>query len=85
MAGRLRTALEDRLARRTIDGIRFTQPTKANTILATLPPGVADRLRQKFAFYDWNPAVNEVRWVCSFDTTEADVDAFIAAIEAELG
>jgi threonine aldolase len=85
MAGRLRTTLEDRLAGGRIAGIRFTQDTDANTILATLPAGVADRLRQKFAFYDWNPAVNEVRWVCSFDTTEADVDAFIAAVEAELG
>ncbi|MFT4306751.1 MAG: hypothetical protein QM604_07655, partial [Microbacterium sp.] len=24
-----------------------------------------------------------VRWVCSFDTTEADVDAFVAAIARE--
>jgi threonine aldolase len=85
MASRLRTGLEDRLSRGAISGIRFTQDTDANTILATLPTGVADRLRQKFAFYDWDPAVNEVRWVCSFDTTEADVDAFIAAVEAELG
>jgi threonine aldolase len=84
MATRLRTALEERLAAGTIRGLRFTQNTDANTILATLPAGVPDRLRQKFAFYDWNPAVNEVRWVCAFDTTEADVDRFVAAIEAEL-
>ena len=49
-----------------------------------LPPGVADRLRTVFRFYDWNAAAGEVRWMCSFDTTEADVDAFVAAIAKEL-
>ncbi len=85
MAARLRTGLETLLAEDRIRGLRFTQRSDANTVLATLPPGVADRLRQKFSFYDWDPALNEVRWVCSFDTTEADVDGFVAAVEAELG
>lgn len=85
MARRLRTACEDKINSGTISGISFTQPTEANTIFAKLPEGVADRLRQKFAFYDWDTAAGEVRWVCSFDTTEQDVDGFVAAIEAELG
>ena len=44
---------------------------------------MADRLRESFRFYDWDAAKNEVRWMCSFDTTEADIDAFIAAIARE--
>ena len=52
-------------------------------MFAVLPPGVADRLRPRFRFYDWNPATGEVRWMCAFDTTEADVDAFAAAIREE--
>ena len=84
MATRLRTALQDRIDAGTIAGVGFTQQTQANTILATLPAGVADRVRQQFAFYDWNPQAGEVRWVCSFDTTEDDVDGFVAALEAEL-
>ncbi|WP_228265833.1 threonine aldolase family protein [Microlunatus elymi] len=84
MARRLRTGLEERVSSGAITGISFSQPTDANTILATLPAGVADRLRQKFAFYDWDPAAGEVRWVCSFDTTTEDVDGFIAAVESEL-
>jgi threonine aldolase len=44
---------------------------------------VADRLRESFRFYDWDAAKNEVRWMCSFDTTEADIDAFVAAIARE--
>ena len=64
-------------------GVAFTQPTQANGVFATLPDGVADRLRESFRFYDWDAAKNEVRWMCSFDTTEADIDAFVAAIARE--
>jgi threonine aldolase len=79
MAARLRSALEG------LDGIRFTQPTQGNAIFAILPPGVADRLRERVRFYDWDPATGEVRWMTAFDTTEADVDAFAALIRTELG
>ncbi|MFQ4149350.1 low specificity L-threonine aldolase [Arthrobacter sp. LAPM80] len=79
MAARLRAGVE------TIPGVQCTQPTESNGVFAILPDGVAGRLREKFRFYDWNEAAREVRWMCSFDTTEADVDAFIAALRAELG
>lgn len=83
MAARLRTGIEAGLADGSIRGVMFTQPTQANGVFATLPPGVADRLRDRFRFYDWNDATGEVRWLTSFDTTEADVDAFVAAIAME--
>jgi len=78
MAARLRAALED------APGIRFSHPTQANAIFAVLPPGVADRIRSSFRFYDWDAARGEVRWMCAFDTTEADVDAFAEVVRAEL-
>jgi threonine aldolase len=83
MAQRLRAGVEAGLADGSIRGVGFTQPTQANGVFATLPDGVADRLRESFRFYDWDAARNEVRWMCSFDTTEDDVDAFIAAIARE--
>jgi threonine aldolase len=55
----------------------------ANGVFATLSDGAADRLRAEFAFYDWDAANNEVRWMCSFDTSEDDIDAFLAAIARE--
>ena len=55
----------------------------ANAAFATLPDGVADRLRAAFAFYDWDAARNEVRWMCSFDTSEDDIDGLVAAIARE--
>ena len=84
MAARLRTSLESAIASGSISGLSFSQPTEANAVFAKLPAGVADRLRESFRFYDWDAAANEVRWMASFDTTEADIDAFVAAITREL-
>ncbi|WP_318241898.1 threonine aldolase family protein [Arthrobacter pullicola] len=78
MAARLRAAVEK------IDGVTLTQATESNAVFATLPAGVADKLRDSFRFYDWDLATGEVRWMCTFDTTEADVDAFAAAIASEV-
>lgn len=83
MARRLRAGVETGLADGSIRGVAFTQPTQANGVFATLPDGVADRLRESFRFYDWDAARNEVRWMCSFDTSEDDVDAFVSAIARE--
>ncbi|MGA7205635.1 MAG: low specificity L-threonine aldolase [Specibacter sp.] len=79
MAAKLRAAVDE------IPGVQPTQATESNGVFAILPDGVADRLRTVFRFYDWNEAAREVRWMCSFDTTEADIDAFVAAIRTELG
>ncbi|WP_026550521.1 beta-eliminating lyase-related protein [Arthrobacter sp. Br18] len=79
MAARLTEAV------RNIEGVQLTQETRANAVFAILPPGAADRIRKHFRFYDWDQQTREVRWMCSFDTTEDDVDAFAAAIRRELG
>jgi threonine aldolase len=83
MAQRLRAGVEAGLADGSIRGVELTQPTQANGVFATLPDGVADRLRESFRFYDWDAAKNEVRWMSSFDTTEDDIDAFLEAIARE--
>jgi len=62
--------------------VRLTQASQANEVFAVLPPGAADRVRQTYRFYDWNPATAEVRWVCAFDTTDDDVDRLVAAVRA---
>jgi threonine aldolase len=63
-----------------LPGVRLTQPTQANGVFAILPAAVAERARQTFRFYDWNHTTGEVRWMCSFDTTESDVDALARAV-----
>jgi threonine aldolase len=78
MAARLAAAVRD------LPGVTVTQPVQANAVFAIVDPAVADRLRQKFRFYDWNPGTGEVRWMCAFDTTAADVDTFASALAEEL-
>lgn len=72
------------MALRLADGVRelveVTQPVQANGVFAILPPGAAEELQRSFKFYVWNEATGEVRWMCSWDTTEEDVDAFVAAV-----
>jgi threonine aldolase len=80
MAARLRGALESR----DLPNLGFTQKTEANAVFATLPNDAADRIRERFRFYDWDRAAGEVRWMTAFDTQESDVDAFVDAISREL-
>jgi threonine aldolase len=84
MAARLRGALDDLLQAGEITGLRFSQPTQANAVFAVLANDAADRIREKVRFYDWDRTGGEVRWMTAFDTTEADVDAFVAVIREEL-
>ncbi len=84
MATRLRASLERAIADASIGGLSFAHPTQANAVFAVLANDAADRIRERFRFYDWDRAAGQVRWMTSFDTTEADVDAFVAAIREEL-
>lgn len=74
MAARLADAL---LA---VPGVRLTQPVQANGVFAVLPPGAAERVRRDWRFYTWDEATGEVRLMCSWDTTPAEVDAFAADV-----
>ncbi|MGI3780137.1 MAG: threonine aldolase family protein [Janthinobacterium lividum] len=84
MAARLRSGLEAGLADGSMPGLGFTRPTQANAVFASLPPGVADRVRARVRFYDWDRTRAEVRWMTAWDTTEADVDGFVQVIGEEL-
>jgi threonine aldolase len=42
-------------------------------------------LRREWSFGIWNARDHVVRWMAAFDTTEEDVDAFVAGIRAAAG
>ena len=44
---------------------------------------MTEALQADYPFYVWDEATGVVRWMASFDTTEPDVDAFVARL-AEL-
>jgi len=79
MAQRLAAAVRD------IPGLRITHEVQANAVFAVIPAEVTERLQKRFRFYTWDEHTGEVRWMCSFDTTEADIDAFAAAVREEMG
>jgi threonine aldolase len=75
MAARLASAIAD------VPGVRITQAVQANAVLAVIAAAAAQALRRDFHFYDWDEPAGEVRWMCSWDTTPEEVDAFAAAIK----
>jgi threonine aldolase len=79
MAARLAGALGE------VEGLEITRPVQTNAVFAKLPPGVIANLRREFPFYVWDEEANEVRWMCSWDTTEEDVDGFATAVRQALG
>ena len=77
-------ALASRLAASVagIEGVEITRPVQANAVFARLPRAATDALLKDFDFYVWDETSGEVRWMCSWDTTEEDVDVFAAAVSA---
>jgi threonine aldolase len=84
MAARLRGALDELVASGAVTGLTFSQPTQANAVFGVLANEAADRIREQVRFYDWDRAGGEVRWMTAFDTSEADVDRFVAIVAREL-
>ncbi len=65
---------------RSIAGVEVTQRAEANAVFVRLPQAAIPILQEQFFFYVWDAARGEVRWMTSFDTTEEDIDAFVACI-----
>ena len=64
----------------SIPQVRITQPVESNAVFAVLPRESIPRVQERFFFYVWNEQTDEVRFMCSFDTTEEDVAELLAVI-----
>ncbi len=66
-----------------LPGVTITRPVQANAVFAQLPsPEAIASLQREYDFYVWDERANEVRWMCSWDTTGEDVEQFAAAVAA---
>jgi threonine aldolase len=65
---------------REVSGIEIVHPVQANAVFARLQPRQIAALQQDWTFHVWDEEANVVRWMTSFNTTEADVSAFLDAI-----
>ncbi|MFH2113428.1 MAG: beta-eliminating lyase-related protein, partial [Spirochaetota bacterium] len=64
-------------------GIPVAYPVDTNGVFARIPAPVAEALRSRRFFYDWEGGL--VRWMTSWDSTEEDIQAFLADLSATLG
>ena len=60
--------------------LRLTQPVETNQLFIAMPRTVIARLSERYFFYVWNEAADEVRFVTSWDTTDEDIDALVDAL-----
>jgi threonine aldolase len=66
-----------------IPGVKVEAP-QANALFPILPAASIEPLQSVAKFYVWDHMINQVRWMCSWDTTQADVDNFVASVKSEL-
>ena len=61
---------------------------EANGVFVTLPAPAIERLRAslpaELPFYVWDESAGTIRLMCSWDTTEEDVDGLASALAAAL-
>jgi threonine aldolase len=60
--------------------VTLAYPVQANAVFAALPAAVIERLHERYHFYVWDEEAGVVRWMCSWQTTPADVDELVAAL-----
>lgn len=70
---------------RNIPEVTVTQQVQSNAIFAVIPKHAVEPLRKAYRFYDWNTETGELRWMCSFDTTEEDVHGFVKKLKEAIG
>jgi threonine aldolase len=78
MAARLAEGVRD------LPGVEIRQAVDSNAVFAALDAGHIRSLQRDWDFYIWGSGQNVARWMTAFDTTAADVDAFVAAVRAVL-
>jgi threonine aldolase len=69
---------------KNIKEIEVTQKVEANGIFVRIPKKIIEPLKEKFFFYNWNLETEEVRWMCSFDTTEQEINSFVKILKSLL-
>lgn len=90
-------AMAEKLATKLADfsELKLTQEVHANGVFCIMPPELIPELQKEYFFHIWNekPSLveealasnkKEVRLMCSWDTTEEDIEGFISLIKLKI-
>ncbi len=66
---------------REISDVKIIYPVESNAVFARLPRECIPGLQEQYFFHPMDEKEGIVRWMPAFDTTEDDVNGFVAAIE----
>ena len=64
-----------------LPGVQFTQKVESNQLFLTMPRTVINELLKDYFLYFWDEAIHEIRFVTSFDTTEADIEELLQSVK----
>ncbi len=64
--------------------LKLTQDVKANGVFCIMPPELIPLMQEAYFFHIWDPQTYEVRLMCSWDTTEEDIETFVRLLEQKL-
>jgi threonine aldolase len=68
-----------------IPNVKLVYAVDANGVFAQIPQLAIRRLQEHYFFYVWNEEQSIVRWMCSFDTTEEDIEQFATLLARIVG
>ena len=81
-ANRMAQMLKRELSK--IPQVKVAYKVEANGVFVKVPRRAIAKLRKRYFFYMWDEAQSMVRWMCSWDSTEADVKQFVDFLRRSL-
>ncbi|WP_018123710.1 threonine aldolase family protein [Desulfovibrio oxyclinae] len=77
-------AMAKRLAKKAaaVEGVEILGEVETNAVFAKVPEHAINQLLDEYYFYIWDETERSLRWMLSWNTTEAEVDQFAASIKA---
>ncbi len=69
---------------KNVNGINISRKVESNGVFAIIPSEAAEKVRNQTFFYPWNEKISEYRLMCSWDTTEEDIDNLVELFRKNL-
>jgi threonine aldolase len=64
-----------------MENVVLSENVEANSVFVKIPKNCISPLQEEYPFYVWDEEINEVRWMCSFDTTEDEINRFVKRVK----